>query len=89
MDSNDKKLKILDFGSGSGTNIEMLNHLGNVCVYEKNEEIFNILKLKYEKLKNVKFIEKAPNHIVANFKKQELEIKSSIENIDQIINTIN
>ena len=61
MDSNDKKLKILDFGSGSGTNIEMLNHLGNVCVYEKNEEIFNILKLKYEKLKNVKFIENFEN----------------------------
>jgi len=55
---------------------------------KKNIEIIELQKIQ-NKLKNDNFIEKAPEHIVANFKKQELQIKSSIEKIDQIINTIN
>ena len=35
-----------------------------------------------------KFIEKAPEHIVMQFKNQEQEIQSSIEKIEQIIDTI-
>ena len=41
------------------------------------------------KLINNKFIEKAPKNVVDDFKKQEADLKSSIEKIDQIINTIN
>ena len=55
---------------------------------KKDKEIIELQKIQ-NKLKNHKFIEKAPDHVVADFKKQELEIKSSIEKIDQIINTIN
>ena len=55
---------------------------------KKDKEIIELQKIQ-NKLKNHKFIEKAPNHIVDDFKKKELEIKSSIEKIDQIINTIN
>ena len=55
---------------------------------KKNKEIIELQKIQ-NKLKNHKFIEKAPVHIVADYKKQEIEIKSSIEKIDQIINTIN
>ena len=55
---------------------------------KKDKEIIELQKIQ-NKLKNHKFIEKAPDHIVADYKKQEIEIKSSIEKIDQIINTIN
>ena len=55
---------------------------------KKDKEIIELQKIQ-NKLKNHIFIEKAPDHIVADFKKQEIEIKSSIVKIDQIINTIN
>ena len=55
---------------------------------KKDKENIELQKIQ-NKLKNHKFIDKAPDYVVADFKKQELEIKSSIENIDQIINTIN
>ena len=42
-----------------------------------------------EKLKNKAFIEKAPDNVIENFKMQEQEIKSSIEKINEIMNTIN
>ena len=54
----------------------------------KDKEIIKLQKIQ-NKLKNHIFIEKAPDHIVADYKKQEIEIKSSIEKFDQIINTIN
>ena len=41
------------------------------------------------KLNNPQFIAKAPKNIIEQFKMQSKEIKSSIEKIDQIINTIN
>ena len=41
------------------------------------------------KLENKKFMEKAPEQVIEQFKYQEqIEIKSSIEKIEQIINTI-
>ena len=42
-----------------------------------------------DKLENKKFILKAPEQIVTQFKNQEQEIKYSIEKIEQIIDTIN
>ena len=51
------KLNILDFGAGSGTNIEMLSSFGNVFVYEKNYETQKYLKNKYKEQKNIKILE--------------------------------
>ena len=50
-----------------------------------NEKLKSILG----KLNNKAFIEKAPDNVIENFRIQEQEMKSSIEKIDEIINTIN
>ena len=50
-----------------------------------NEKLKSIL----EKLNNKAFIEKAPDNVIENFRIQEQEMKSSIEKINEIINTIN
>ena len=55
---------------------------------EKKDQFINELKSVNSKLSNPSFIEKAPKEIVDQFKKQALNIKSSIEKIDQIIDTI-
>ena len=47
------------------------------------------LKVVLDKLNNKAFIDKAPDNVIENFKIQEKEINSSIEKIDEIINTIN
>ena len=39
-----KNLKILDFGAGSGVNIEMLSTFGKVDVFEKNKIALNFIK---------------------------------------------
>ena len=41
------------------------------------------------KLNNDIFMNKAPKHVIDDFKIQLNDLKSSIEKIDQIINTIN
>jgi len=46
--SKKKNMSILDFGSGSGTNINMLSEYGKVDVYEKDKETSNFLKKKYK-----------------------------------------
>ena len=50
-----------------------------------NEKLKSILG----KLNNKAFIEKAPDNVIENFRIQEQDIKSSIEKINEIINTIN
>ena len=50
-----------------------------------NEKLKSVL----EKLNNKAFIEKAPSEVVENFKIQEKQINSSIEKINEIMNTIN
>ena len=50
-----------------------------------NEKLKSILS----KLNNKTFIEKAPDNVIENFKIQKQEIKTSIEKINEIINTIN
>ncbi|MDC0498589.1 valine--tRNA ligase [Alphaproteobacteria bacterium] len=50
-----------------------------------NEKLKSILG----KLNNKAFIEKAPNNVIENFRIQEQDMKSSIEKINEIINTIN
>ena len=50
-----------------------------------NEKLKSVL----DKLNNKAFLEKAPENVIENFKIQEQEIKSSIEKINEIMNTIN
>ena len=47
-----KKIEILDFGSGSGTNLNMLSQFGKVYAYEPHKPTQKYLKLKF---KNKKF----------------------------------
>ena len=54
---------------------------------KKDKEIINLSNINL-KLSNSSFLEKAPKDIIKQFNKQANEIKSSIEKIDQIIDTI-
>ena len=56
---------------------------------EKKNIYTKKLKVVLDKLNNKAFIDKAPDNVIENFKIQEKEINSSIEKIDEIINTIN
>ena len=55
---------------------------------KKQKEISNFNKLE-NKLKNSAFMNNASEEVIKKFKKQSIDIKSSIEKIDQIIDTIN
>ena len=55
---------------------------------KKNQEVKNLSQIE-SKLSNSSFLENAPKEIIEKFKKDALLIKSSIEKIEQIINTIN
>ena len=57
INTKEKKINILDFGSGSGTNIKMLNSFGNVYAYEKNIKASNFLREKFKSSENIKIIE--------------------------------
>ena len=48
-----KKLKILDFGAGSGTNTITLSNYGDVYVYEKDKNTLNYLKKKFANNTNI------------------------------------
>ena len=54
---------------------------------KKDKELIQLKKIQ-NKLINKNFIQKAPEQVVIQFKKQEEQVKSSIEKIEQIINTI-
>ena len=46
--TNKNKIKVLDFGAGSGTNIRMLSHFGKVDAYEKDLETTIFLKKRFK-----------------------------------------
>jgi len=54
---------------------------------KKDKQLFELQKIK-NKLENKQFIEKAPESIITQFQNMEEEINSSIEKIEEIINTI-
>ena len=56
-------------------------------VKEKEKLITEHREIK-SKLNNSNFIQKAPENIIEQFKNQEKSIKSSIEKLDQIIDSI-
>jgi SAM-dependent methyltransferase len=80
-----QKLKILDFGAGSGTNIEILKEFGNVEVYEKNKMINFFLKKKFKKNKKIKIIDNYKNKkydlilaadVIEHIKKDNIIVKN-------------
>jgi len=72
------KLKILDFGSGSGTNIKILNKFGTVYVYEKNKQIREYLKKKFKRDKKIT--------IINNLKKYKFDLILAADVIEHIKN---
>ena len=85
--SKKKNMSILDFGSGSGTNINMLSEYGKVDVYEKDKETSNFLKKKY-KQKRISVLKKCFSK-----KKYDLilaaDVIEHIKNDKKIINNLN
>ena len=58
-----KKLKILDFGAGSGTHTITLSYYGEVYVYEKDINMQSYLKKKFEKISNIFVLDKINENI--------------------------
>ena len=56
-----EKISVLDFGSGSGTNVEMLSKFGKVDVFEIDKNTKSFLKKKFRKKKKINVIEKIKN----------------------------
>ena len=85
--STKKKMSILDFGSGSGTNIAMLSKYGEVDAYEKDNKTSNFLKKKFNK-NGIKIIKKCFSK-----KKYDLilaaDVIEHIKNDKKIINNLN
>ena len=57
-------------------------------IEQKKAKLLNKLKGVEIKLSNSNFTKKAPQEVIENFQNQATDLKSSIEKIDQIINTI-
>ena len=85
--STKKKMSILDFGSGSGTNIHMLSKYGEVDVYEKDNKTSNFLKKKFSG-NGIKIIKKCFSK-----KRYDLilaaDVIEHIKNDKKIINDLN
>ena len=60
-----------------------------VKLRDKKNSYEEKLKSILDKLNNKAFIDKAPENVIENFKLQKKEVNSSIEKINEIMNTIN
>ena len=78
------KLKILDFGAGSGANTIALSHYGEVYVYEKNKNALQLLKKRFEKISNIFVLDTINENIFFDLIVAS-DVIEHIENDDEII----
>lgn len=86
-----KKIKILDFGSGSGVNLNMLSKYGVVHIYEPHIKTKKFLKLKYNK-KGFKILNRLGNNkydliiladVLEHIKNDKTQIRKIIKNLNK------
>ena len=86
-----KKIKILDFGSGSGVNIKMLSKFGDVSIFEPNKIAKSYLKQKYKgekysiirDYKNKKFDLIVLADVLEHIKNDKFIVKKLHKNLDK------
>ena len=78
------KLKILDFGAGSGANTIALSHYGEVYVYEKDENALQLLKKRFEKISDIFVLDEINENIFFDLIIAS-DVIEHIENDDEII----
>ena len=66
INTNLKKINILDFGSGSGVNIKMLSNFGFVNIYEPHKKTKKYLMKKYHNKKKFR--------VINNFKNRKFDL---------------
>ena len=84
-----KKLKILDFGAGSGVNLSMLSRFGKVNIYEPHKKTQKFLRKKYSgkkfniltKLKKNKYDLILLTDVLEHIKKDKKKIKKLSKNL--------
>jgi len=84
-----KKLKILDFGAGSGVNLSMLSRFGKVNIYEPHKKTQKFLRKKYSgkkfniltKLKKNKYDLILLADVLEHIKKDKKKIKKLSKNL--------
>jgi len=75
-----KKIEILDYGAGSGTNINMLTNFGFTYIYEKDKKTTKYLIKKFNNKKKFKIIKK--NYL----KKKKFDLIIAADVIEHIKN---
>ena len=85
-----KKIDILDFGSGSGVNIKMLSQFGFVNIYEPHSDTKKYLKIKYKNKNKFKILNKIKNQkfdlviladVLEHLKNDKKELKRLSKNL--------
>ena len=83
-----KKSKILEIGSGTGSNIKLLNKFGLVSILEPNKIALNYFEKKKLKIENIK-IGGCPNDLIYSEKFDLVCLFDVLEHIDEDKKTIN
>ena len=87
-----KKIDILDFGSGSGVNIKMLSQFGFVNIYEPHSDTKKYLKIKYKNKNKFKILNKIKNQkfdliiladVLEHLKNDKKELKKLSKNLNK------
>ena len=95
-----KKIKILDYGAGSGVNIEMLSKFGKVDIFEPHKDTAKYLKKKFinKKFKVLKKVSNKKNYDliiladvlehIKNYKKKIKELSLKLKKNGKILITV-